>query len=192
MHALALCGLLAAAAPAAPTPELVRLPNGNVTLRARFAPLGTLIRQFEAVAPIDISLVDPKVSATQVSVAVEDVPVAVALSAMLDAAGVAYAVWGDDPKSVRVVAFPTGGGPPEPAPPRPPVTEPTMLPSGVIVPPGISPDDPDLAMIGGPPPPRETPPEDDPELAEILGPPPDPGDGRSPEGATKGNPQIKP
>ena len=52
------------------------------------------------------------------------------------------------------------------APPLP--TEGYVLPNGIVLPPGISPDDPDVAMIGGPAAPYEGRPEDDPELAEAL------------------------
>ncbi len=165
--------LLALATPA--RAEVTRLSNGNVTVSARFTPLGLLLRQIGALAPLDTSLIDPKIERSLVSLALNDVPVPVALAAVFEAAGVSYVVWGDDPTLLRFTAFAPGASAPvpgtKPAPPPPPVYNQyggVTLPNGITLPPGISPDDPDVAMIGGPAPPREGAPEDDPELAEAL------------------------
>lgn len=173
MRASALWLLLALALPA--DGEVTRLANGNVTVSARFTPLGLLLRQIAALAPLDTSLIDPKIERSLVSLALDDVPVPVALAAAFEAAGVSYVVWGDDPTLLRFTAFAPGSSAPVAAP-KPTVPPPptynqyggVTLPNGITLPPGISPDDPDVAMIGGPAPPREGAPEDDPELAEAL------------------------
>lgn len=161
--------------------EVTRLPNGNVSVSARGTPLGSMLRQFGAIAPLDTSLVDPKVERSQVHLAVDDVPVAVALAAAFDSAGVSYAVWGSEPDHLRIVAFPAGAAPANPSaqeqgkaqpvgyPPPPSLPEEGyVLPNGVRLPPGMSPDDPDVAMITGPVYPPEPPSPDDPEMAEVL------------------------
>lgn len=174
MHRAAIVLLSAVLAPGLRAAEVTRLPNGNVSVSARGTPLGTMLRQFDAISPLDTSLIDPKIERTPVDLAVQDVPLATALAASFDAAGVSYVVWGSDPASLKIVAF-TGGATGEItergvakayAPPAVP-TEGYVLPNGVVLPPGISPDDPDVAMIGGPGVPHEGQ-ADDPELAEAL------------------------
>ncbi len=185
--------VLTCAAPAGAA-EVTRLPNGNVNVSARGTPLGAMLRQFGAIAPLDTSLVDPKALQGQVDLALQDVPFSAALAASFEAAGASYAVWGSDPSSLRIVAF-AGGAQPlgetrehqtakaYVAPPLP--TEGYVLPNGIVLPPGISPDDPDVAMIGGPAAPYEGRPEDDPELAEALAIDPSAQISYSPEDAEK-------
>lgn len=164
-------------APGLRAAEVTRLPNGNVNISARGTPLGAMLRQFSALAPLDTSLVDPRVERSHVDLALQDVPLPTALAAAFEAAGVAYVVWGSDPANLRIVAFAQGAASEGPragqskatamTPPAPPEGG-YVMPNGVVLPPGISPDDPDVAMLGGVPPPREVPPEEDPELAEAL------------------------
>jgi len=156
--------------------EVTHLPNGNVSISARGTPLGTVLRQFSAIAPLDTSLIDPKIERSQVDLALQDVPLPAALAAAFESAGVSFVVWGSDPTNLRIVAFAQGSatadgahaGQAKAIAPQPLPEQGYVLPNGVVLPPGISPDDPDVAMLGGPPPPREIPPEDDPELAEAL------------------------
>ncbi len=155
--------------------EVRRLPNGNVSIDARGAQLGLMLRQFHALSAFDTSLIDPKVERSPVHLAVDDVPLAVGLAAALDAAGVSYVVWGSDTEELRVVAFVQGGAAPSAAavasaqaPPTFTPGQPYVLPNGMALPPGIAPDDPDLAMIGGPGVPSEGGPEYDPDLTEAL------------------------
>jgi hypothetical protein len=177
MRRVAFVLVSAALAPCLSAAEVTRLPNGNVSISARGTPLGTMLRQFDAIAPLDTSLVDPKLERATVDLAVQDVPLATALAASFDAAGVSYVVWGSDPDKLRIVAFSGGAAPagegqePQTAKaysPPPVPTEGYVLPNGIVLPPGISPDDPDVAMIGGPGVPHEGRPEDDPELAAAL------------------------
>lgn len=176
-------GLLAGAGTAAAS-EVTRLPNGHVSVLARGAPLGRLLQQFGALARLDLSNVERRLEHTPVDVAVRDVPLEVALGATLQAAGVSFVLWGSAAEELRIAAFP--GGVPvaagekgtqaaQAAPPPPPVFEPPpdMDPAvAAAIQQGISPDDPDMAMIGTGAPERTLAPEDDPDLAEILGPPP--------------------
>lgn len=181
MVAVAVLGL---AAPGVRAAEVTHLPNGNVSISARGTPLGTMLRQFSTIAPLDTSLIDPRIERSQVDLALQDVPLPTALAAAFESAGVSFVVWGSDPKNLRIVAFARGGAPadaahatPGKAPALAPPPQPEqgyVLPNGVVLPPGISPDDPDVAMIGGAPPPREIPPQDDPELAEALSVDPNP------------------
>lgn len=163
--------------------EVVLLPNGHVSVSARGIPLGRLLKQFAALAPLDTSLVDKKVERAPVDVAVHDAPLDVAVRATLAAAAdVSFVLWGGDTQpDLRVLAYPSGAGAAAKgtqtavaAPPPPPEIDPNMDPAiAAAIQAGISPDDPDLAMIGTGAPERTLAPEDDPDLAEILGPPPD-------------------
>lgn len=193
MRRFSLALLAVALAPVASAAEVTRLPNGNVSVSARGTPLGSMLRQFGSIAPLDTSLIDPKALQGQVDLAVQDVPLSAALAASFEAAGVSYVVWGSDPSSLRIVAFAGGATPTEARehqtakaytpPPLP--SEGYVLPNGVVLPPGISPDDPDVAMIGGPAQPYEGRPEDDPELAEALAIDPNAQINYVPEGAEK-------
>lgn len=165
-------------APGVCAAEVTHLPNGNVSISARGTPLGAMLRQFGEIAPLDTSLVDPRVERSQVDLALHDVPLPAALAAAFESAGVSFVVWGSDPANLRIVAFARGSGAAEGGPSAPtkaagfvPPPQPEqgyVLPNGIVLPPGISPDDPDVAMLGGPAAPRETLPEDDPDLAEAL------------------------
>ena len=169
--------------------EVSRLPNGNVELNARGVPLGQLLQQFGGLTRLDTTLVDRRAEAVPVSVAAGDVPLAVALQAVLQAAGVSFVLWGDDPASLRLLVLGEIGAPAAakaassaPAPPPPPELPSDMDPAvAAAIQAGVSPDDPDLAMIGTGAPERSVAPEDDPDLAEILGPP----SGKPEEGAKK-------
>jgi len=187
----ALAWVVALVAYAAPLPaleagrEVTLLPNGHVSVSARGVPLGRLLKQFGALMALDTSLVDKKIELAPVDLAVRDVPADVALRETLQAAAdVSFVLWGGDTlPDVRLAAYPSGagdkgkpGGVPEgPAPPPPPPElDPNMDPVvAAAIQAGMSPDDPDLAMIGTGAPERTMAPEDDPDLAEILGPPPD-------------------
>ncbi len=193
MRTLSLALVVFSLAPVADAAEVTRLPNGNVSVSARGTPLGSLLRQFAAIAPLDTSLIELKALQGQVDLGVQDVPLSAALAASFESAGVSYVVWGSDPSSLRVVAFAGGAVSGETRehqtakayvpPPLP--SEGYVLPNGIVLPPGISPDDPDVAMIGGPATPYEGRPEDDPELAAALAIDPNAQINYVPEGAEK-------
>ncbi len=182
-------GFAALSALGAGAAEVSRLPNGNVELNARGVPLGLLLQQFGSLTRLDTTLVDRRAEAASVSVAAGDVPLDVALQAVLQAAGVSFVLWGDDPGSLRLLVLgeigapaPAKGAATAPAPPALPELPPDMDPAvAAAIQAGVSPDDPDLAMIGTGAPERSAAPEDDPDLAEILGPPA----GKPEEGARK-------
>lgn len=164
--------------------EVSRRPNGNVDLNARGVPLGQLLQQFGRLTGLDTTLVDRRAEAAPVSVAAGDVPLDVALQATLQAAGVSFVLWGDDPANLRLLVLgeTASATAAKAAPPGPPELPADMDPAvAAAIQSGIAPDDPDLAMIGTGAPERTASPEDDPDLAEILGPPP----GKPEEGAKK-------
>ena len=170
----------ASAAPAAETRrEVTRLENGNVDVLARNTPLGRLLKQFALLTRLDTSLIDKRVEQTTVDVAVHDVPLDVALGATLRASGVSFVVWGADPADLRVVAFAGSATsterskPAADAAPAPLVSNNVDAAIAAAIAAGISPDDPDLQMIGTGAPERTLAPEDDPDLTEILGPAPE-------------------
>jgi hypothetical protein len=77
---------------------------GRVSLDCRAVPLSQVLRALAAVTPIDTKLIDSTAQGTPIYVAKENVSVAQALQATLDAAGISFVLHGTEGTDLKVYA----------------------------------------------------------------------------------------
>jgi hypothetical protein len=78
------------------TPLITRVGATRVAVRAEEAPMGALLRELDALKPLNHVRIDPGLRSRRVSVRLEGIPVEDALIETLRASGLDFMIWGDE------------------------------------------------------------------------------------------------
>jgi len=76
----------------------------RISIDARGVPLGKLLHEFAVLAHVEQLAIDPRIERIPVTVKIENEPAADAFRAALRAAGVDFAIWGEEGPDLRIVA----------------------------------------------------------------------------------------
>jgi hypothetical protein len=102
--ALAAASLVLTPGSAAAAQATAATRDVRISIDARGVPLGKLLHDFAALAHVEQMAIDPRVERIPVTVKIENEPAAEAFRAALRAAGVDFAIWGEEASDLRIVA----------------------------------------------------------------------------------------